>query len=113
MIASLFILLIFICCQPVQAEEAEQELLKGAFIESMLDHITDAVNEHGTGRLWYRGNEEIIEIRRPDPHHITSYTVTIRVTTVEGAHNPPYAKETMNFKLPEMKLLDYRVEWVD
>lgn len=33
------------------------------------------------------------------------------VSKHEGAHNPPYANETMTFKLPEMLLLDFNVKW--
>ncbi len=40
--------------------------------ESMLDHISDAVHKYGTGRLWYRSKEEFLEVKRPDPHSITS-----------------------------------------
>jgi hypothetical protein len=106
-----FFFLTTVFTQQVYADNLDQDLLKRAFIESMLDQITDAVLEKGTGRLWYRGNEKILEIQRPDPHTITSYTVTIQVTTFEGPHNPPYAYETMTFKLPEKQLLNYDVKW--
>lgn len=107
----LLLIITTIFSQQVNAEDIDHELLKGAFIESMLDHISNVVSKHGTGRLWYRGIEKILEIKRPDPNHITSYAVTIQVTTFEGAHNPPYANETMTFKLPEMLLLDFNVKW--
>jgi hypothetical protein len=90
----------------------DTELLKGAFIEALLRPISKAVRQYGTGRLWYRGMEEIVEVTRPDPEHITSYTVTIRIRTFTGAHNPPYADETMTFKLPELDILSYNVKWL-
>jgi hypothetical protein len=109
----LLLIMIITVFQRTNAESINQELLKGAFIESMLHHISAAVNKYGTGRLWYRGNEEILELKRPDPRSITSYSVTIRLTTFEGAHNPPYASETMTFKLPEMRVLNYNVKWLN
>ncbi|MGO4886304.1 DUF3888 domain-containing protein [Anaerobacillus sp. MEB173] len=108
---TLYFFLMLIFTQQVQAETIDHDLLEGAFIEAMLPHISDAVSKKGTGRLWYRGNEKIVDISRPDPHTITSYTVTIQITTFEGAHNPPYATETMIFKLPEIELLEYNVTW--
>lgn len=71
----LLLIITTIFSQQVNAEDIDHELLKGAFIESMLDHISNVVSKH------------------------------------EGAHNPPYANETMTFKLPEMLLLDFNVKW--
>ena len=89
------------------------DLLKDAFIEAMLDKMGKAVSKYGTDRLWFRGREEILEIKRPNPNNLTHFTVTVRVKTFDGAHNPPYAYETMTINIPEGEVVKYDIKWLE
>lgn len=113
----LFIPLIFtflLSPKPALAEkESDCDLMYRAFIEAMLDKMGNAVVKHGTNRLWNRGTEEILEVKRLNPRDLTRFTVTIRVKTFEGAHNPPYAFETMTIKLPEGDVIHYNIKWLE
>lgn len=95
------------------AEQEDCEPLTKAFIEAMLDKMGKAVSTYGTNRLWYRGMEEILEIERPNPRNLTHFIVTVRVKTFEGAHNPPYAYETMKINLPDGEVVKYDIKWLE
>lgn len=87
-----------------------KEYLKEVLIERLLDDIEKAVESYyGRKKLWYRGFEQILRIEKDETKF--EFYVTVRVTTFEGAHNPPYGEETMTFRIKgggEVELIDYR-----
>ncbi|WP_099364108.1 DUF3888 domain-containing protein [Fredinandcohnia onubensis] len=83
-------------------------LLKEVLIERLIEPISKAVEEYYEPKLWYRGFEKIINIKKDESENV--YYVTVQVQTFEGAHNPPYGEETITFQIKgnEIKVSDYR-----
>ncbi|MDL4839455.1 DUF3888 domain-containing protein [Aquibacillus rhizosphaerae] len=82
-------------------------LLKDVLIEQLVGPIGKAIDEHYKPKLWYRGFEKILEIKKDETSNI--YFVTVQVQTFEGAHNPPYGEETITFRIRgnEINVCDY------
>lgn len=83
-------------------------LLKDLLIERLVDPISKAVKENFKPRLWYRGEEKVLEIKKDETNNV--YYVTVQVVTFEGAHNPPYGEETITFQIKgiEIEAINYK-----
>jgi len=83
-------------------------LLNEVLIERLIDPIGKAIEENYKPKLWYRGFEKIINVKKDESNNI--YYVTVQVQTFEGAHNPPYGEETITFRIKgsEINVSDYK-----
>jgi hypothetical protein len=83
-------------------------LLKEVLTERLIEPISKAIEEHYEPKLWYRGFEKIVEIKKDETDNV--YYVTVQVQTFEGAHNPPYGEETITFRIRgnEINVFDYK-----
>lgn len=83
-------------------------LLKEVLIERLIEPISKAVEEYYEPKLWYRGDEKILNIKKDETDNV--YYVTVQVQTFEGAHNPPYGEETITFRINgnEINVTDYK-----
>ncbi|WP_407656594.1 DUF3888 domain-containing protein [Lentibacillus cibarius] len=85
-----------------------KKLLKEALIERLIKPISQAIDDYyGESKLWYRGLEKVLEIKKDEQNH--RFTVTVQVQTFEGPHNPPYGEETITFSLKgdEAKVVNF------
>ncbi|MEJ9121934.1 DUF3888 domain-containing protein, partial [Bacillus thuringiensis] len=86
-----------------------KKLLKEVVIELLLEPISKEVeNYYKEPKLWYRGSEKILEIKK-DTTNYTFY-VTVQIQTFEGAHNPPYGEDTITFRIKgnDVKTIHYK-----
>ncbi|WP_242308284.1 DUF3888 domain-containing protein [Bacillus cereus group sp. BfR-BA-01524] len=86
-----------------------KKLLKEVVIELLLEPISKEVeNYYKEPKLWYRGSEKILEIKK-DTTNYTFY-VTVQIQTFEGAHNPPYGEDTITFLIKgnDLKTIHYK-----
>lgn len=77
-------------------------LLKEVLIERLIDPIRIAIDDYYQPKLWDRGFEKIIKIKKDESDNV--YFVTVQVQTFEGAHNPPYGEETITFRIKGSKI---------
>ena len=64
----------------------------------LLEPISKEVeNYYKEPKLWYRGFENILEIKKDEVNSI--FYVTVQIQTFEGAHNPPYGEDTITFRI--------------
>lgn len=59
-------------------------------------------------KLWDRGSEKILEIKKDEINSI--FYVTVQIQTFEGAHNPPYGEDTITFRIKgnDVKTIHYK-----
>ncbi|OLS33447.1 DUF3888 domain-containing protein [Bacillus sp. MRMR6] len=83
-------------------------LLKDVLIERLIDPIGKAVEEYYQPKLWYRGDEKILKIKKEESDN--AYYVTVQVQTFVGPHNPPYGEETITFRIrgSEINVSEYK-----
>ncbi|CQR46811.1 hypothetical protein BN1058_01086 [Paraliobacillus sp. PM-2] len=66
-------------------------------IERLIEPISKTIEEHDEPKLWNRGFEKIVKIKKDQTNNV--FYVTVQVQTFEGAHNPPYGEETITFQI--------------
>jgi hypothetical protein len=88
---------------------SKELLLEEAFLRSMGPEILKAIETYYTekgeeGRLYFLPS--VINVKKDKTQD--TFLVTIQVVTFERAILPPYGLETITFKIPGYKVMDYQ-----
>ncbi|PFM90699.1 hypothetical protein COD05_18510 [Bacillus cereus] len=86
-----------------------KQFLKEVVMNLLLEPISKEVeNYYKEPKLWDRGSEKILEIKKDEVNSI--FYVTVQIQTFEGAHNPPYGEDTIIFRIKgnDVKTIHYK-----
>jgi hypothetical protein len=93
--------------------ESREMLLEDFSLFFLYPYIQDALIDYYGGPKQY-WQDKIIDIRRVEINYRNFIEVTVQVETFEGAHNPPYGKDTITFRTKEystaLKMIGFKHE---
>ncbi|MBK3496322.1 DUF3888 domain-containing protein [Viridibacillus sp. YIM B01967] len=82
--------------------DVDNKLLNDTLLTTLDPYITEGIEQYyGYSKQYGLYDAKIISIKRNSDGGF-DFTVKVLVTTFEAAHNPPYGKETMTFKISPM-----------
>ena len=82
-----------------QSEQPDYKLIYDTLLTTLEPSIQkEIINYYGYPKQYGLYDAKILSIIR-EPEGQFSFTVKVQVTTFEHAHDPPYGKETMTFKI--------------
>lgn len=110
------LLFLSLLIQPLAPEaeqtKADQQSIQDALLTTLSTYISEGIIDYyGYDKSYGLFDAEILNIQREEKGGFT-FTVEVHVNTFETAKNPPYGKETLQFKISPkgVKLLDFMHE---
>ncbi len=97
----------------VSMTETREQLLEGFSLYMIYPYIQDSlVDYYGHPKQFWQ--DKIIDIRRVEIDLRNFYEITVQLQTFEGAHNPPYGKDTITYRTKEystsLKMIKFKHE---
>lgn len=97
----------------VSLTETREQLLESFSLYMIYPYIQDSlIDYYGNPKQFWQ--HRIIDIRKVEIDYRNYYEITVQLQTFEGAHNPPYGKDTITFRTKEyttsLKMIKFKHE---